>query len=59
MVTVAGDEELGSQRVAEAQSQKGQPGTLTTTIEHLLLIFAEGLPTRRPVKVTVGRQAIR
>ena len=42
MVTVAGDEELGSERVTEGEPEKRQPGTLKTIMEHLLLIFAEG-----------------
>jgi hypothetical protein len=42
VVTVAGDEELGSERVTEGEPEKRQPGTLKTIMEHLLLIFAEG-----------------
>jgi hypothetical protein len=52
VVTVAWDEELGSERVTDAQSEKGQPGTLETIVGHLLLILAERLPGRRLAEKT-------
>jgi hypothetical protein len=52
-MTVAGDEELGSERVTEGEPEERQPGRLKTIMEHLELIFAEGcLHVDRPAKTT-------
>jgi hypothetical protein len=47
---VAGDEELGSERVAEGEPEEGQPGTLKAVMKHLLLIFTEVLSVRLLVR---------
>jgi hypothetical protein len=41
VVTVAWNEELGSERVTDAEPEKGQPGALKAIREHLPFIFAE------------------
>jgi hypothetical protein len=41
VVTVAGNEELGSERVTEGKPEKGQPGALKAIREHLPFIFAD------------------
>jgi hypothetical protein len=52
VVTVTRDEELGAERVAKGEPEKGLPSTLKTVKEHLLAIFAEGPSARRPAEAT-------
>lgn len=40
-MTIAWNEELGSERVTEREPEKGQPGALKAIREHLPFIFAE------------------
>ena len=54
MVTVGGDEELGSERIAKGEPEKGLPGALKTVTGHLPLIFAGRRPARRLVRAVAG-----